>query len=164
MKPLTEREIRASFVNCTKGEALRMHVPYDLHERAWEELEYFGWRDPRAPARGYLVADLDGTLQGITLRVQQATAGSVRKSMCSLCVTTRSGGVALMVAPRAGRRGRDGNTVGTYICADLQCSACIRGKIHVGGARVPETLSIEQRADRLVTNLADFLHRVTAPV
>jgi hypothetical protein len=84
--------------------------------------------------------------------------------MCSLCVTTRSGGVALMVAPRAGKRGRDGNTVGTYICADLQCPAVIRGKVVVGGARVPETLTLDQRADRLVGNLAEFLGRVNAVV
>jgi hypothetical protein len=68
MRPLTQREIRVSVVNCTKGEASRMHVPHDLDSRPWGELDYFGWRDPQSPGRGYLVADLDGHLQGITLR------------------------------------------------------------------------------------------------
>ena len=163
MRPLTQREIRASFVNCTKGEATRMHVPHDLDTRPWGELDYFGWRDPQSPGRGYLVADLDGRLQGITLRAPQSTVGSARKSMCSLCMTMRSGGVSLMVAPRAGSRGQHGNTVGTYICADLQCSLSIRGKRPVDGPGIPETLSAEDRAIRLLNHLGEFLGRVNAP-
>ncbi|NED82069.1 FBP domain-containing protein, partial [Streptomyces sp. SID11233] len=27
MKPLTDPEIRAAFVNCSKGEAKRLHIP-----------------------------------------------------------------------------------------------------------------------------------------
>jgi hypothetical protein len=163
MRPLTQREIRASFVNCTKGEATRMHVPHDLDSRPWGELDYFGWRDPQSPARGYLVADLDGQLQGITLRAPQSSVGSARKSMCSLCLMMRSGGVSLMVAPRAGRRGQQGNTVGTYICSDLQCSLSIRGRRPVDGAVIPETLSVEDRAARLLVHVEEFLGRVRAP-
>ncbi|WP_121253754.1 FBP domain-containing protein [Nocardioides ferulae] len=163
MRPLTQREIRASFVNCSKGEASRMHIPHDLDSRPWDELDYLGWRDPQAPARGYLVADLDGQVQGITLRAPQSTVGATRRSMCSLCMTMRSGGVSLMVAPRAGRRGQQGNTVGTYICSDLQCSLSIRGKRPVDGASIPETLSTEERAARLLTHVEEFLARVRAP-
>ena len=163
MRPLTQRDIRASFVNCTKGEASRMQIPHDLETRPWSELDYLGWRDPQSPARGYLVADLGGRLQGVTLRAPQATVGSARKSMCSLCLTMRSGGVSLMVAPRAGSRGQHGNTVGTYICSDLQCSLTIRGKRPVDGAGIQETLSTEERAARLLTHLEAFLRRVCAP-
>jgi len=35
--------------------------------------------------------------------------------------------IALFVAAHAGTAGRQGNTVGTYICADLACSLYIRG-------------------------------------
>lgn len=140
-----------------------MHIPHDLDSRPWSELEYFGWRDPQSPDRGYLVADLDGHLQGITLRAPQSTVGSARKSMCSLCMTMRSGGVSLMVAPRAGSRGQNGNTVGTYICADLQCSLSIRGKRPVDGPDIRETLSTEDRAARLLAHLQEFLGRVCAP-
>ena len=163
MRPLTPREIRASFVNCTKGEASRMNIPHDLDSRPWSELEYLGWRDPQSPARGYLVAELDGQLKGLTLRAPQSTVGFARKSMCSLCMTMQSGGVSLMVAPRAGSRGQHGNTVGTYICSDLQCSVSIRGKRPVGGPGIPETLSTEDRAARLLTHLEEFLGRVCAP-
>jgi hypothetical protein len=132
MRPLTQREIRVSVVNCTKGEASRMHVPHDLDSRPWGELDYFGWRDPQSPGRGYLVADLDGHLQGITLRAPQS-------------------------------RGQRGNTVGTYICSDLQCSLSIRGKRPVDGPGIPETLSVEDRAARLLTHLEEFFGRVCAP-
>ncbi|MEV0476177.1 FBP domain-containing protein, partial [Streptomyces prunicolor] len=51
MRPLTEREIRAAFVNCTKGEAKRLSIPRDLAERPWDDLDFLGWRDPQAPGR-----------------------------------------------------------------------------------------------------------------
>ncbi len=141
-----------------------MHVPYDLDSRPWEQLEYFGWRDPQSSARAYLVAEIDADLKGIALHAPHSVVGAGRKSMCSLCMTMRSGGVSLMVAPRAGRRGQHGNTVGTYICTDLQCSLSIRGKRQVGGPGIPETLSVEDRAARLSMHLQEFLGRVCAPV
>jgi hypothetical protein len=50
--------------------------------------------------------------------------------MCLLCQTTHSGGdVTLFTARRAGQAGRNGNTVGQYICADLRCSQRIRTDI-----------------------------------
>ena len=55
MEPLTEQEIRAAFVNCTKGETQRLSVPRDLADRPWDDLDYLGWRDPQAPDRAYLV-------------------------------------------------------------------------------------------------------------
>jgi FBP C-terminal treble-clef zinc-finger len=159
---VTQREIRGSFVNCSKGEATRMFVPHDLPDRPWADLDYLGWRDPQSPARGYLVAEVAGELRGIVLRAPRAAVGAARKSMCSLCITTRSGGVALMVAPRAGKAGQQGNTVGTWICSDLQCSLYVRGKRHTGGPGVAETLSVEARIGRLHQNLAGFVGRVCA--
>ena len=44
-------------------------------------------------------------------------------AMCLLCHTARSGdAVSLFTARRTGEAGRNGNTVGTYICADLRCA------------------------------------------
>ena len=54
MRPLTEQDIRNSFVNCSKGEAKRMFVPHDLGERPWDDLDFLGWRDPGAPDRSCL--------------------------------------------------------------------------------------------------------------
>ena len=160
MQPLTEKAIRGSFVNCTKGEASRLAVPRDLAERPWDDLEYLGWRDPQSPGRGYLVAEVDGAPRGVVLRVPAKRVGQTRKSMCSLCITVRTGGVALVVAPRAGKAGQLGNTVGTYVCDDLACSVHIRSKEHAAPAGLAETLTLEDRVARLTLNLADFLERV----
>jgi len=47
VEPLTEQEIRAAFVNCSKGEAKRLHVPRDLAAQPWDDLDFLGWRFPR---------------------------------------------------------------------------------------------------------------------
>ncbi|MBU2694386.1 FBP domain-containing protein [Pimelobacter sp. 30-1] len=159
MNPLTEREIRASFVNCSKGEAARLHVPRDLAERPWGDLDYLGWRDPQSRTRGHLVTRYDDRLVGAVLRAPEAGVGA-RRSMCSLCMTVQSGGVALWVAPRAGKAGKQGHSVGTYVCANLSCSLTVRGKLSTDSPGMFETLSTEQRVARLDTNLRAFVGRV----
>ncbi|MET8758414.1 FBP domain-containing protein [Lentzea sp. NPDC004782] len=161
MKPLTEHDIRASFVNSTKGEAKRMHVPRDLAERPWDDLDFLGWRDPAAPDRAYLVIELQGRVVGIALR-RATQAGHARKTMCAWCLTTHSGdGVSLMTARKAGKSGQLGNSVGAYVCADLQCSLYLRGKKSAGpGSRFRESITQEEQAARIVTGVAAFLARV----
>ncbi|MFF7132627.1 FBP domain-containing protein [Streptomyces sp. NPDC008196] len=162
MEPLTEQEIRAAFVNCTKGEAKRLNVPRDLDERPWEDLDYLGWRDPQAPDRAYLVTVLDGRPTALALRSSAAGSWQTRRSMCSMCLTTHTGGVSLMVAPRAGKAGQQGNSVGAYICDDLACSLYVRGKRDAGaGARLHETLTLDDKIRRTVTNVAAFVTKVT---
>jgi Fibronectin-binding protein (FBP). len=163
MKPLTEQEIRAAFVNCTKGEAKRLSVPRDLTDRPWDDLDYLGWRDPQAPERAYLVAELDDGPKALQLRCPSATSGHMRRSMCSVCVTTHTGGVSLMVAPKAGKAGQQGNSVGAYLCSDLACSLYVRGKKDAGvGGRLHESLTPEEKIQRTVANLAAFIAKVTA--
>ncbi|MFB9677514.1 FBP domain-containing protein [Streptosporangium vulgare] len=163
MKPVGEPEIRGSFVNCSKGEARRINLPRNLPELPWADLDFLGWRDPGALDRGYLVVERNGELAGVTLRVAQEVRRSFTKStVCSICVTPHSGtGVALFVAPRVGAAGRQGNTVGTYICADLACSLYMRGvKRTDSGVRFEETLTLEERIGRAVSNLEGFLDKV----
>ncbi|MBA9001692.1 FBP domain-containing protein [Thermomonospora cellulosilytica] len=159
-----ERDVRASFVNCSKGEAKRLALPRDLDHRPWEDLDFLGWRDPGAPDRAYLVAEHGERLVGIVLRLSDAPRGTARRSMCSLCLTTHSGdGVALMTARRTGQAGREGNSVGIYLCTDLACSLYVRGKKDPGpGGRLVETLSLEEKIARTRANLWDFLDKVTA--
>lgn len=159
MVTLTDTQIRASLVNCTKGEAKRMFVPRDLAERPWPDLDFLGWRDPAARDRAYVVAEQDGTLLGVALRVA-ATTGQLRRAMCSWCLTTHTGDdVALMTARKAGRAGQQGNSVGIYICADLACSLYLRGKKDAG-RRIDESITLDERINRTVTNLKAFLTRV----
>ncbi|WP_436760947.1 FBP domain-containing protein [Streptosporangium sp. V21-05] len=163
MKPVGEPEIRGSFVNCSKGEARRINLPRNLPELSWADLDFLGWRDPGAPDRGYLVVERHGELVGVTLRVAQEVRRSFTKStVCSICVTPHSGtGVALFVAPRVGAAGRQGNTVGTYVCADLACSLYVRGvKRTDSGVRFEETLTTAERVVRATLNLEGFLDKV----
>lgn len=163
MRPLTEREIRTAFVNCSKGEAKRLSVPHDLAERPWDDLDFFGWRDLQVPGRACLAAELDGRPVALVLRCPSPVFQQGRRSMCSICLTTHSGGVSLMVAPKAGKAGREGNSVGAYMCSDLACPLYLRGKKDAGvGARLHETLTMEEKIERTVGNLASFIAKVTA--
>ncbi|WP_328315819.1 FBP domain-containing protein [Streptomyces sp. NBC_00388] len=165
MRHLSETDIRASFVNCSKGEAKRLNVPRDLEELPWDDLDYLGWRDPGAPDRAYIVAEQGDRLLGLVLRAPTASSrGFTSRSMCSLCVTTHtSGGVALMTARRPGEAGRQGNTVGQYLCTDLACSLYIRGKKQAGtGWGYEETLSLEEKTARTRNNVLAFIQMVIA--
>ena len=85
-------------------------------------------------ARAARLARSEGTVAGLPRRSTSPTARSVlavraadsRMSsgtavMCLLCQTGQSGdAVSLFTARRTGEAGRNGNTVGTYICADLR--------------------------------------------
>ncbi len=165
MRSLTERDIRSSFVNCSKGEAKRLAVPRDLAGQPWDDLDFLGWRNPAAPERGYLVTESvrgPAGLVGVALRRAIPPAGQARRSMCSLCLTTHSGGgVALMTARKAGRGGQQGNSVGAYMCTDLACSLYLRGKRDAGpGGRLPESLTLPEKVERTMANLATFLDKV----
>ncbi|MFF4775396.1 FBP domain-containing protein [Microtetraspora fusca] len=162
MQPISDKEIRGSFVNCSKGDARRANLPKGLSDLPWDDLDFLGWRDPGAPERGYIVAERNGGVVGVTLRLAQDVRRSITKStVCSICLTTHSGtGVALFTAPRVGAAGRQGNTVGTYICADLACSLYVRGKKRVDLETTFETLTVEERVVRAVVNLSAFLDKV----
>ncbi|MET9256244.1 FBP domain-containing protein [Streptomyces sp. NPDC003717] len=164
MRALTEQDIRGSFVNCSKGEAKRLTVPRDLAEQPWEDLDFLGWRDPGAPDRSYLVSEQGDGLTGVTLRFQQGRRGFFQRSMCALCLTTHPrGGVALMTARKPGRAGRDGNSVGLYMCTDLACSLYLRGRrTSQSGARFEESLTLEEQVARTLGNLSAFLAKLTS--
>ncbi|MFJ9413092.1 FBP domain-containing protein [Streptomyces sp. NPDC101227] len=165
MEPIGEKDLRASFVNCSKGEARRLSVPRDLPELPWADLDFLGWRDPGAPDRGYLVTEYAGDLVGVTLRTPQSSHRSfTRTTACAMCLTGHPGsGVSLLAAPRAGTPGRQGNTVGAYFCSDLACSLYLRGKKQTGLLRYEETLTLDERVTRTLTNLHVFLDKVLAP-
>lgn len=164
MDPLTADQLRDSFVNCTKGEAKRLPLPRDLDRTRWQDLDFLGWRDAGAPGTAYVVAPWRGEVVGLVLRLGTDRRSSGRKNMCALCLTTHSTtDVALMVAPRAGAAGRNGNTVGTYLCADLACSLYARHLKRPARVQPEETLTEEQRVTRLRDNLDTFVRRVREP-
>jgi hypothetical protein len=162
MRPLTEREIRAAFVNCTKGEATRLAIPRDLADRPWDDLDFLGWRDPKAPDRAYLVTESDTGVVAIALRCPAPSAArTARRGMCAFCLTVHDGGVPLMVAAKAGKAGRQGDSVGTYICSDLACSLYIRGRRDPGTAgRMHESLTADDKAARITANVTTFIAKI----
>jgi hypothetical protein len=127
---MTEQQVRRSFVNCSRGEASGLTLPPGFHDMLWDDLELLGWRDAKAPLRGYLVVREDDRPVGVALRAAATTMSSRTAAMCLLCQTAQSGdAVSLFTARRAGEAGRNGNTVGTYMCADLGCSDRARTEI-----------------------------------
>lgn len=160
MKPITEREIRSSFVNCSKGDAKRLHVPRDLADQPWDDLDFLGWADPSLAGRCYVVVPQADRLVGVAMRYE--TGGSGRAQMCTICLTTHTGyGVSLMTAAKIGESGRRGNTVGTYMCTDLACSLYARNKKRPAlGVRYREALTAEEQAERVISNMSAFLARL----
>jgi len=130
VRPLTEPQVRRSFVNCSRGEAQGLTLPRGFADLDWSGLDVLGWRDPKAPLRGYLVLDLADGPVGIAVRAADSRMSSGTAVMCLLCQTGQAGdAVSLFTARRTGEAGRNGNTVGTYICADLGCSDRVRTDI-----------------------------------
>ncbi|MFC5502033.1 FBP domain-containing protein [Lysinimonas soli] len=159
MKPLTDADIRDSLVNASQDEAMRMPLP-GLHEVVWDDREYLGWRDPGSPQRGYLAYWRDGRPVGLVLRAAETRlrGGS---AICSLCNTPQpSSQVTMFTAPRAGRAGERGDSVGTYICADLACSLLIRIAPPQYEMQPSPDEVVAGRAIRLASRLDAFVSRV----
>ncbi|GAB3580300.1 FBP domain-containing protein [Calidifontibacter terrae] len=125
MQPLTEAEIRASFVNTSKREVSQATLPR-LDEVPWDRIELLGWRDEKRPQLAYVVVETDDGPVGVLLRTAPPTKLR-RRMLCSWCQDTVTADDALLyVARRAGAAGRKGNTIGTSICTNFGCSANVR--------------------------------------
>ncbi|WP_104483039.1 FBP domain-containing protein [Actinokineospora auranticolor] len=164
MQTLTEPEIRTSFVNCSQGEAKRLALPRGLTDLPWADLDFLGWVEAGAPDRAYLVTSHDDRLVGLSLRKPPPGPKSLtRTSICALCLTAHTAsGVSLFTARKTGAAGRQGNSRGTYICADLACSLYLRGKRKTEATQAAESLTLDERILRLRINLDGFLAGVFA--
>lgn len=125
MLPVTERDIRASFVNASRKEVSDLTLPAGFAELDWDRLDYLGWSDPRLPRRAYVVVALDDRLVGMLLH--QAEQRISAKTQCAWCEdVTLANDVQFFSARKAGPAGRKGDTVGTLVCANFACSAAVR--------------------------------------
>ncbi|NAZ84482.1 FBP domain-containing protein [Kineococcus sp. R8] len=124
MNPLTEKQIRSSFVNASRREAAQATLP-DLARLDVDRLDLLGWRDRRVPAAAYVVLELDSVLTGVLLRAGTPPR-TPRRTLCAWCQDLASTDATLYVARRAGADGRAGNSVGTLICTGFDCSAHVR--------------------------------------
>ena len=161
MHALTEQQIRRSFINCSQGEAKGLTLPKDFVSLDWTELELLGWRDPKAPLRGYLVLDTGDRPVGVAVRAADTRMSSRTAAMCLLCQTTQAGdAVSLFTARRSGEAGRNGNTVGTYMCADLGCAQRVRSDIPPWLLERDPAEVVAERAAELRGRVAGFVDAV----
>ena len=102
-----------------------MTLPSGLAEIDWDKRDYLGWQDPRMARRAYIVVPLDGEPVGVLLR--RADAAPRSRAQCTWCQDiTLPNDVVFFGAKRAGSAGRNGDTVGTLICSNFECSANVR--------------------------------------
>ncbi|GAA2230872.1 FBP domain-containing protein [Herbiconiux moechotypicola] len=125
MLSLTEQQIRASFVNASRKEVSDVTLPPDFETLSFDSLDYLGWHDRKLARRSYVVAEVDGEPVGVVLK--QSDKRPLSRAQCSWCSDVNlTNEVVFYSAKRAGAAGRNGNTIGTLICADFGCSANVR--------------------------------------
>jgi hypothetical protein len=158
MQPLVESDIREAFGNATETELAQLSLPHDFVLTEWAHLDAFAWRDPRIPARGYLVTELDGSPAGVVLRAAQSGGAHHRAAICNLCRTHQPGDqVVLFSARRAGPAGERGDSVGTYMCSNLACQETVRlGRPAAPWEVLPSVREIE-RIDGLARRTRAFV-------
>jgi len=155
MTPLTGSEIRASF---SRREQRDLKLP-NLTAVDWSNLDFLGWRGPGTEL-AFVVFDWKESLKGITFRYNKGGTSNQRMTMmCSWCKTLQSrDGIQLYTTLKS-----DGNkSMGDYLCRDLQCSLYVRGIDLPATARMPESISVDKRIERLRENVQTFYDRLAS--
>ncbi|MFE1646736.1 FBP domain-containing protein [Microbacterium sp. P01] len=125
MRIFTEAQVRASFLNASRSERKNIALPADFDELDFGTRDYLGWRDPKLPNVSYIVADIDDEPVGLLLRQTDSRARS--RPQCSWCADVQlPNDVVFYTTKRAGDAGRRGDTVGTLICENFECSRNVR--------------------------------------
>ncbi|MFE4468696.1 FBP domain-containing protein [Leifsonia sp. NPDC056824] len=158
MLPLNEQQLRSSFVNASQRERKELTLP-DLANTRWDDLDYLGWRDRRNPNQGYVIAEVDGELVGVLLR--KADGGVRSRPQCSWCEDVHlPNEVVFFIAKRAGAAGRNGNTLGTLVCAGFECSANVRKRPPLAYVGFDVEAARLQRMEALREHVTTFVRRV----
>lgn len=159
MRPLDERDIRASFINASRKEVSSLTLPPAFAEIDFDRLDYLGWNDAKFARRAYLVTEVDGALTGALL--QRAEQRVFARTQCSWCedVTLRND-VQFFAARKAGAAGRNGDTVGTLACAEFGCSHNVRRLPALAYEGYDREAARQQRIERLGENVRAFLRAV----
>lgn len=122
MLPYPLSTFRAALGNIDETTRRTVRLPRHSLKPAADLRDYYGWRDPSAPQRGYLFTERDGHLIGIMLTTTRTRTTASRAVMCEFCrIPRRFEQVALFTAPTAVHR-RNQSEFGTYLCIDLDCN------------------------------------------
>ena len=127
MRPLTEDDVRASFVNATDDELRLLALPSDFVLTDWDHLDFLAWRDPRTRGRGYVIVETGDQPHRHRAACRRGHRRA-RVRRCAISATRCSPPIRCRCSPRArsGSAGAHGDSVGTYICADLSCHETVR--------------------------------------
>lgn len=159
MRALTESDVRQSFINAEPEELRLIEMPHDLLLVDWDFHDFLAWRDPASSKRGCVIVEIGGQVTGIVLR--SADPGRTRSGMCNICHTMQPGNqVALFSARRAGAAGARGDSVGTYICADLSCHKNVRLAHPLAPNEIRPPGQIDTRLDGTRRRMEGFAKRV----
>lgn len=159
MQPLTDTQIRASFINASRSERKNLSLPADFDSLDWDRLDYLGWRDPKLPQVAYLVASIDGEPAALLLRRTDARPRT--RPQCSWCSDIHlPNDVVMYVTKRAGDAGRRGDTVGTLICEDFECSQNVRKLPPLAYTGFDREAARDRRIDALRTSVEAFVRDV----
>ncbi|MDQ1124592.1 hypothetical protein QE412_003165 [Microbacterium trichothecenolyticum] len=158
MRALTENDVRDAFVNAAPDEVRVLSLPHDFVLTDWDHLDFLAWRDPGVRGRGYIVTERDGEPTGVVLRAADGQSRA-RSSMCNLCHTMQPGDqVTLFTARKAGAAGEHGDTVGTYMCADLSCHETVRLAAPLAPSEI--RASVDRKIDGTKRRTEEFVERV----
>ncbi|MCT1478967.1 FBP domain-containing protein [Microbacterium sp. p3-SID336] len=141
MRTWTVAELRTALRNASDRERRTMQLPKGMVPD-WPQLDYLGWRDPRAPQRGYLFVERDGALEGILLRHSRVAAVPSRAVMCTLCRIPRRFDQVVLFTATGESSERALSSRGTQLCADLDC--------HTRVNALRPTSPLEPEAEELV--------------
>lgn len=163
MRPLSEDEIKDSFVNTTDGELEQFELPLEHLLTEWDRIDALAWRDHRVRHRAYLVTLVDEEPVGVVLRAADTSMSRHRAAICNLCHTQQPADqVTLFSARKAGPAGAAGNSVGTYLCSDLSCQENVRLHAPLAPAEVRTGWQAHQRVEGLRKRTRAFVEGVLA--
>lgn len=158
MRALVEEEVRDCFVNAAPDERRGAAMPVDFLLVDWDHMDFLAWRDPSIRGRGYIVTERDGGPVGVVLRAAEGSSRA-RSAMCNLCHTMQPADqVAMFTARKAGRAGDAGDSVGTYICADLSCHENVRLAMPLAPQEM--RASVDRKIDGTRQRTEQFVERV----
>ncbi|MDR6867405.1 hypothetical protein J2Y69_002008 [Microbacterium resistens] len=164
MQRLSRADVRGALEH-TVTTGRRIHLPADFDDLNWGMLDYLGWKDPRSPLRSYLLAVVDGRLEGLRLeRVAPPQLTHGRAVMCNLChFSRRFHEVSMFVTrnPSASRQ-KQLNAVGTMLCTDLDCAANVHTAPPQGPYDPPIADVIAARRAGLQSRVAAFIRSTRA--
>lgn len=161
MHSITEKQIRTSFVNSTLRERKELLLPENFETLDWDNLDFLGWRDRKVPSMGYVFTEIDDEPVGVVLK--QSDGVTRARPMCNWCEDVRlPNDVVFFGARRAGKGGRNGNTVGTLVCAEFQCSANVRELPPLAYEGFDREAARDERIEALRLNVYAFVSAVSA--